>query len=862
MPRQYYNNLPTEDALYTLSRSQEEQAQSHRRKAAADAAAEREKELRDLGKKKDLTEKQFQIELKLLDDKHQQRIKHIDDEYERETKNNKKLLDELKERADLEKKNWEIASKTVDEKLKMAQSDAAAIEANIRLNNLLIEQNKNKLQQVNLSAEDREIFQKQLDDLDAKNKIEEKKLRESEEYSRKAKQAKIEIDNFRQPSGSPVFSDKKQNEQLQNYYREQFALFTQRKHGIISEEEYKRQSKLLKDALDPAVERIVNKMDNGEAGSLFSGKHSGLSSVIKAVTSAVNTIGKILNEGFKTLDKSVDDAVSVYTNYNAKITSRLYGDTNNTTFSDLLSDIREDVKASPFVNQKKLIDNLSTLANEGINYNLEQRALLLTLNDRLVPTFDALDGTFQRMIRLQQSDITWTQMGAEAKILELLNGTFKDSSYLNSMYKSVSGAISDALSTQLDTDQYTQFAFTIQKWLGALYSVGMSDTAIGNIASALNLLATGDVNQLGESPAQTLLAFSSQRAGLSYADLLTQGLTASDTDKLLKSMVEYLKSIANNTSSKVVKSQWGDILNLQMSDWKAIQNLTDFDIDRISSTNINQQSANETLNTLITNYLPARTHLSERVSNAVDNALVSFGMSVASDTTPDILGNKYAQWQIMRFIRNMGSTLGGGEGLLSKIGSALGSIGSLILFAPDLATMGMDLTDGLLGGTDNSILNAFARSGFSYTMDRGGGVVIDPTRNSSAQRSISESSSAIVIPSDLDRMRINEEEDYYVVPDVVAGIRSTGKDAMLTNFHQQEATKSATLENVINNENIMSRDINDLFSELFEKQTTPIRVAIAKIEDAGKMDMSSALSGLGVNVLNEDIFYQLADMRS
>ena len=445
----------------------------------------------------------------------------------------------------------------------------------------------------------------------------------------------------------------------------------------------------------------------------------------------------------------------------------------------MLSDIRTDVKASPFVNQKSLIDNLDKLVASGVNYNLEQRALLMTLNDRLVPTFDALDGAFQRMIRLQQADITTTQIGAEARLLEFLNGTFKDSSYLTSMYDSVSNAISEALSTQLDTDQYTRFGFAVQKWLGALYSVGMSDTAISSIASAINLLATGDVNQLGESPAQTLLALSSQRAGLSYADLLTQGLTADDTDKLLKSMIEYLKSIADNTSSKVVRSQWGDILNLQMSDWKAIQNLTESDITNLVKTTITQKEASDTLSTLITEYIPARTHLSERLSNSLDNALISFGMSVASDTSEELFSNKYAQWEMLKFTRNMMSTIAGESSLISNITNLVTGALTGFRFGSDIAKIGMDLGDALLGGTDNSILNAFSRN-YSYTMNRGGIRNNTINNNSSVEYGISESSNNIVIPSDLQRLMINEVEDYYVVPDETLGIRSTGSEALLT----------------------------------------------------------------------------------
>nr|DAU00298.1 MAG TPA: hypothetical protein [Bacteriophage sp.] len=37
----------------------------------------------------------------------------------------------------------------------------------------------------------------------------------------------------------------------------------------------------------------------------------------------------------------------------------------------------------------------------GINYNLEERAFLATISDKVATTFDAANGTLLRLIRLQ-----------------------------------------------------------------------------------------------------------------------------------------------------------------------------------------------------------------------------------------------------------------------------------------------------------------------------------------------------------------------------------------------------------------------------------------------------------------------------
>jgi hypothetical protein len=71
-----------------------------------------------------------------------------------------------------------------------------------------------------------------------------------------------------------------------------------------------------------------------------------------------------------------------------------------------------------------------------------------------------------------------------------------------------------------------------------------------------------------------LLALSSSKAGLDYADLLTKGLNASDANELLKAMVEYLAEIADSTAqNKVVTSAFGNVFGMSVSDIKSFQNL-------------------------------------------------------------------------------------------------------------------------------------------------------------------------------------------------------------------------------------------------------------------------------------------------
>ena len=72
------------------------------------------------------------------------------------------------------------------------------------------------------------------------------------------------------------------------------------------------------------------------------------------------------------------------------------------------------------------------------------------------------------------------------------------------------------------------------------------------------------------------MAISASKAGLDYAELLTGGLTAEDTNKLLNAMVKYLADIAESTkSNRVVTSAFGNVFGMSLSDIKSFANLGD-----------------------------------------------------------------------------------------------------------------------------------------------------------------------------------------------------------------------------------------------------------------------------------------------
>lgn len=322
--------------------------------------------------------------------------------------------------------------------------------------------------------------------------------------------------------------------------------------------------------------------------------------------------------------QAVNQAETILNDYMGVIDARMQGSDKN--FKEMSDKISSNLSLSPFVKTTKVLDQLKEAADKGISYNIEQRSFLSSISDRIASTFDAFDSNLMRIIRLQQADSTASRLGMEASLNKLFNNMFEDTSYLSSVADSISGAIVDAQS-QLDYKASAEFEYVVQKWLGALSSLGMSDDALSEIAKGLNSLATGDVTGLASNNSmQTMFAMAASNANLEYSELLLKGLDANTTNKLLESMVVYLKDIADNSENQVVKAAYGDIFNLSHSDMRALNNLKQSEITSLAGNMMSYDQMQSELNNQF-NQLIRRTSLSTIMTNVYENVLYG----VASD---------------------------------------------------------------------------------------------------------------------------------------------------------------------------------------------------------------------------------------
>ena len=415
------------------------------------------------------------------------------------------------------------------------------------------------------------------------------------------------------------------------------------------------------------------------------------------------------------LVQQLDDTIQQIAKYKADWDTRLYG--SGSSHFTLTKAIQYSLGASPYVKQQDVLKNIDKAIEIGIAYNIEQRAFLETIKDDIAGTFDAFDSTLLQIVRIQQSDSTAARMGMEAALNEYLNKMFKTTEYLSNVSDSVTGALYEATSL-LSSSQSVGFEYQVQKWLGSLYSVGMSQSGIQSIANALGQLASGDVSGTS-SGAGKLLVMAASRAGLSYSDLLTKGINDSQINALMENMVEYLKSIAD--SNKVVQTQLAGVYGLKTSDIQAASNLSGVDITNIYGNSLDYGGGINALNKMARTVWQ-RISVGEMMNNVIDNFKYTLSTGIAGNPV------LYSLWTISNMLQELTG------GIPIPMISVMGNTVDLHTTIADLMRVGA-MSGGLLSGIGSlvsgmvtnaaglqGVLAALGVRSTATTVTRGGGL--------------------------------------------------------------------------------------------------------------------------------------------
>ena len=117
---------------------------------------------------------------------------------------------------------------------------------------------------------------------------------------------------------------------------------------------------------------------------------------------------------------------------------------------------------SPMIKQETVLNNLKTLVSKGIAFDVEQRAFLQTISDKIATTFEAADSTLLKLVRIQQADTTAARLGMESALTAFLNNMYETTEYMTDAAASIRSSLYEA-SALMGGAEATAFEYQVQK---------------------------------------------------------------------------------------------------------------------------------------------------------------------------------------------------------------------------------------------------------------------------------------------------------------------------------------------------------------------------------------------------------------
>lgn len=398
----------------------------------------------------------------------------------------------------------------------------------------------------------------------------------------------------------------------------------------------------IKNAKKVAKEKAAKEAEEGRswATDLASGKGFGsFKNIGKRTDKDGNTVrngGTIAADiigGLANLAKSLNNDIEDIAKKKSAIDTRLQGSRSATTGGSYWDRMSGNVLGmagiSPFVKQSDVANRISSMVDQGIAFNIEQRAMLQELSGKIATTFDATNSTLLRLVRVQQQDTTAARLGMESALTGFLNNMYETTEYMKDLATSVKSNLEEAMSL-MSGENALSFEYQVQKWMGSLYSVGMSQSSAQSLAGVIGQIAAGQLEGLTSGGGSNLAIMAANKAGLSIADMMSEGLDASDTNKLMTAMVEYLGDIYNETKgNRVIQQQYASIFGITASDLKAASNLSS-SIGNIAKNGLSYNSALGQLYNMAGS-MYKRTSMGEMLTNMKSNAMYSMAGSIANN---------------------------------------------------------------------------------------------------------------------------------------------------------------------------------------------------------------------------------------
>lgn len=226
-----------------------------------------------------------------------------------------------------------------------------------------------------------------------------------------------------------------------------------------------------------------------------------------------------------------------------------------------------------------------------------------------------------------------------------MNTLVQNTEYLTTSFDNVQSSLLEA-SSLMNMSGANEFEYQVQKWLGAMTGLGLSEGTSSSLAQAIGYLGSGNIESLTNNSIGNLLLMATNRAGLSIGDLMKGGLQGNTTNQLLSSIVTFVQDIWDKSKdNNVVLSQLSNEFGLTVSDVRSIANMSEDIKQSLINTNLTTNQMYGELGYQFDN-MWKRMSIATLLDNAFNNFAYQTGATMASNPAT------YALWRIADMIQS------------------------------------------------------------------------------------------------------------------------------------------------------------------------------------------------------------------
>ena len=124
--------------------------------------------------------------------------------------------------------------------------------------------------------------------------------------------------------------------------------------------------------------------------------------------SFANQLGSTISQAFSKLaakfDNAIGNAINIVEQYSTRMNYRL--ESIGSGWDKIYDLTKQNLGFGLVAKQTAVIERIGRAVDQGIAYNVEQRAFLAEVSDKIQSTFDAFDSNLLRLVRIQAADST------------------------------------------------------------------------------------------------------------------------------------------------------------------------------------------------------------------------------------------------------------------------------------------------------------------------------------------------------------------------------------------------------------------------------------------------------------------------